>query len=85
MVPFINMGSQNEQHTIFENLYFWTNITVCLHLLQNVRQHILENGFYFILSRHLRMTHAQAEEFYAEHRGKAGLLLTLSTFYEQKN
>ncbi|CAL1544266.1 unnamed protein product [Lymnaea stagnalis] len=40
------------------------------HILHNVRQMILENGFYFLMSKQHRLSTAQAEQFYAEHRGK---------------
>ncbi|CAG5132721.1 unnamed protein product [Candidula unifasciata] len=40
------------------------------HIVQNIRQLILENGLYFVLSKNVKLSHSQAELFYAEHRGK---------------
>ncbi|KAH9505036.1 Nucleoside diphosphate kinase 6 [Bulinus truncatus] len=39
-------------------------------LLNNVIRMILENGFYIIESRKLRLSTSEAEQFYAEHKGK---------------
>ncbi|XP_055886293.1 nucleoside diphosphate kinase 6-like isoform X2 [Biomphalaria glabrata] len=40
------------------------------HILNNVTRMILENGFYVIESKRLILTTSQAEQFYAEHKGK---------------
>ncbi|BFY99462.1 hypothetical protein BsWGS_02502 [Bradybaena similaris] len=40
------------------------------HVVQNIRQVILENGLYFVMSKNVKLSHSQAELFYAEHRGK---------------
>ena len=38
--------------------------------LQAIRQIALDDGFYFVRSTSRAMTTSDAEEFYAEHRGK---------------
>ncbi|CAL1541115.1 unnamed protein product [Lymnaea stagnalis] len=39
------------------------------HILHNVRQMMLENGFYLLMSKQHRLSTAQTEQFYTEHRG----------------
>lgn len=39
-------------------------------VLKNVWTRMLENGLYFVMSKQTHLSAVQAEEFYAEHRGK---------------
>ncbi|KAK3791613.1 hypothetical protein RRG08_002966 [Elysia crispata] len=39
-------------------------------VLKNVWTRMLENGLYFVLSKQVHLSAVQAEQFYAEHRGK---------------
>ncbi|GFO40743.1 nucleoside diphosphate kinase [Plakobranchus ocellatus] len=46
------------------------DITANPSVLKNVWTRILENGLYFVSSKHMHLSSDEAEEFYAEHRGK---------------
>ncbi|GFR75425.1 nucleoside diphosphate kinase [Elysia marginata] len=39
-------------------------------VLKNVWTRMLENGLYFVMSKRVQLSAVQAEQFYAEHRGK---------------
>lgn len=46
------------------------DVTSRPHIVEDIHDIIKENGFFFVLSRHLHLTRANAEEFYKEHHGK---------------
>ncbi|XP_062577249.1 nucleoside diphosphate kinase 6-like [Saccostrea cucullata] len=46
------------------------DVTSRPHIVEDIHEIIKENGFFFVASKHLHLTRADAEEFYREHHGK---------------